>query len=145
MPKASEISRKWHVVDAKGQTLGRLASVVASLLMGKHKVERALHADIGDHVIIINAAQVVLTGNKVSKKVYRHHTGHPGGLKEVLCKDLLRKSPEKILELAIKGMLPKSVLGRQAFRRLRVYKDANHAHEAQQPEMFEILSSKRNG
>lgn len=138
MAKASEVERKWLLIDAEGKTLGRLTSEVASLLRGKHKPTFTPHVDCGDHVIIINAEKIKLTGNKLNDKIYYRHSGHPGGLKSQTAKELLAKRPERMLELAIKGMLPKGSLGRQMFNKLHVYAGAAHKHEAQQPEVYEL-------
>ncbi len=136
--KASEIERKWYVVDAEGQVLGRLATQIASILRGKHKPEYTPFLDTGDFVIVINAEKVKLTGNKENQKVYRHHTGYPGGLKEVSYKQMQQKHPERILEAAVKGMLPHNSLGRQMYRKLKVYAGPEHKHEAQQPIKLEL-------
>jgi large subunit ribosomal protein L13 len=138
MAKAEEIKRKWYVVDAAGKPLGRLASVVASILRGKNKPIYTPHVDTGDHVIVINAEKVVLTGNKLDQKVYRRHSGWPGGLKETKYRHLMGKSPEKAIELAVKGMLPHNSLGRAMFRKLKVYRGPEHEHLAQKPEVLEI-------
>jgi large subunit ribosomal protein L13 len=138
MAKAEEVKRKWYVVDADGKPLGRLASEVASVLRGKNKPTYTPHVDTGDHVIVINAEKVVLTGNKLDQKVYRHHSGWPGGMKETKYRQLIAKSPEKVIELAVKGMLPHNSLGRAMFRKLKVYKGAEHEHQAQKPEILEI-------
>ena len=126
-------NRNWYVVDADGQVLGRLASEIAKVLRGKNKPEYTPHVDTGDHVIVINAEKVLLTGRKPDQKVYRHHSGYPGGLKEVSFKRMLEKRPERVIELAIKGMLPKNSLGRQMYRKLFVYKGPEHKHQAQKP------------
>ena len=138
MAKAEEVKRKWYVVDAEGKPLGRLASEVAKVLRGKNKPTYTPHVDTGDHVIVLNAEKVVLTGNKLDQKVYRHHTGWPGGLKEISYRRFMATKPEKAVELAIKGMLPHNSLGRAMFRKLKVYKGAEHEHQAQQPEKLEI-------
>lgn len=138
MAKASEVERKWLLIDAEGKTLGRLTSEVASLLRGKHKPTFTPHVDCGDHVILINAEKIKLTGNKLNDKIYYRHSGHPGGLKSQTAKELLAKRPERMLELAIKGMLPKGSLGRQQFTKLHVYAGAEHKHEAQKPEVYEL-------
>jgi large subunit ribosomal protein L13 len=131
--KGLEQHRSWHVIDASGMTVGRLASEVARLLMGKHKPTYTPFLDTGDHVIVINAAKVVFKGNKTEDKIYRHHTGWPGGLKEVKAKDLLAQKPGRLVELAIKGMLPKTKLGRAMGGKLKVYAGAEHPHGAQKP------------
>jgi len=129
----SNIERKWLVIDASGKTLGRLATEVARLLRGKHKPIYTPFADTGDYVIVINASKMVLTGKKLEQKVYRHHSGYPGGMREVDYKTMMNKKPEMALELAVKGMLPKNSLGRQMFRKLHVYAGPEHNHAAQQP------------
>ncbi len=137
-PSAKAIERKWYVVDARGQVLGRLASRVATILMGKHKPDYTPFLDMGDHVIVINASKVKLTGKKEEKKIYRWHSGYPGGLKEVLARDLKAKHPEKLVEWAVWGMLPKTKLGKQMFRKLKVYAGEDHPHQAQQPIPLEV-------
>ena len=131
--KGLEQHRDWHVIDASGLTVGRLASEVARRLMGKHKPTYTPFLDTGDHVIVINAAKVIFKGNKTEDKIYRHHTGWPGGLKEVKAKDMLANKPERLVELAIKGMLPKTKLGRAMSSKLKVYAGAEHPHGAQKP------------
>jgi len=138
MAKAETIERKWYVVDAKDMTLGRLASEVAKILRGKHKPIYTPHVDTGDHVIIINAKDVKLTGKKLDQKYFRYHTGHPGGLREIKYRDLMATKPEKVVYQAVKGMLPKNSLGRKMIKKLRVYRDAEHNHAAQKPEVLEI-------
>ena len=138
MPKVETIDRKWYVLDAEGQSLGRVAAKAAHILRGKHKPTFAPHCDCGDHVIIINCAKAVLTGKKLEKKFYRWHTGWIGGLKEIKYADLMDTNPEKAMMLAVKGMLPDTVIGRDSLRRLRVYKDAEHQNAAQKPEAYEI-------
>lgn len=130
--------RKWYVVDAEGKVLGRLASEVAKVLRGKNKPEYTPHVDTGDHVIVVNAEKVLLTGRKLDQKMYRHYSGYPGGMKEVKYRHLLEKRPEKAVELAVKGMLPKNSLGRQMYRKLVVYKGAEHKNQAQKPEKLEL-------
>ena len=132
------IERKWLLIDAEGKTLGRLATEVAKLLRGKHKPTFTPFLDTGDYVIVINASKMVLTGNKLDQKKYRHHTGYPGGLKEVDYRTLMAKNPEKALELAVKGMLPKNSLGRQMFRKLHVYAGADYEQTAQKPEAYKF-------
>jgi large subunit ribosomal protein L13 len=134
--KASEIERKWYVVDAAGQPLGRLASKVAHVLRGKHRSLYTPHVDTGDFVIVTNAAQVRLTGNKLQDKQYYHHSGYPGGLRAESYGHLLERKPEFVIERAVKGMLPKNSLGRQMFRKLKVYSEGTHPHVAQKPEAF---------
>lgn len=138
MAKASEINRKWYVVDAEGKTLGRLSTEVASILRGKHKPTFTPNMDTGDHVIIVNAAKIELTGNKLNDKMYYRHSGFAGGIKSRTAYEMKTKYPEKMLELSIKGMLPKGPLGRQMFRKLHVYAGAEHQHQAQQPENYEL-------
>lgn len=138
MAKAEEVKRKWYVVDAEGKPLGRLASEVAKILRGKNKPTYTPHVDTGDHVIVLNAEKVVLTGNKLDQKYYRHFSGFPGGMKEIKYRQLMASKPEKVVELAIKGMLPHNSLGRAMYRKLKVYKGAEHEHQAQQPEKLEI-------
>ena len=138
MPKAGDIVRKWYVLDAAGKPMGRVAAQAAVLLRGKHKVEFAPHADCGDHVIIINAEKAVLTGNKLDQKMYYHHTGYIGNMKKVKYSTLMRTKPVFAIELAVKGMIPDSVIGRKALTRLRVYAGADHKHAAQKPEAWEL-------
>jgi large subunit ribosomal protein L13 len=133
MVRASEIRHEWFVVDAAGQVLGRLASRVARVLSGKHRRNYVPYLDTGDFVIVTNAGKVVLTGRKREEKIYRRHTGYPGGLKSVAARDLAAKYPERLVEEAVKGMLPKSKLGRKQLKKLKVYRGATHPHEAQQP------------
>ena len=137
-PKPGEIARVWHVIDADGVVLGRLASQTAILLRGKHKPTFAPHVDTGDFVIIINADKVVLTGSKAEQKKAYHHSGYPGGLKATTYTELLAKSPEKAVEKAVRGMLPRTTLGRQQLTKLKVYAGPEHPHAAQQPTPFEI-------
>ena len=134
MANPQTVERKWYVVDAEDLVMGRLASQVASILRGKNKPTFTPHVDCGDHVIIINAAQAVLTGRKLEQKYYRHHSGYVGGLKEVQYKTLMAENPEKAMMLAVKGMIPDNTIGRKALTRCRVYRDANHGHAAQKPE-----------
>ena len=136
--KASEIERKWYVVDAAGLPLGRLASKVAHVLRGKHRPEYTPHVDTGDFVIVINAAQVRLTGNKLANKLYQRHSGYPGGLTSESYGELLQRKPAFVVGRAVKGMLPKNSLGRQMFRKLKVYAGDAHPHSAQQPQTLEI-------
>ena len=136
--KKSEIESKWYIIDAAGVPLGRVATEAAKLLRGKHKPTFTPNIDTGDHVIIINVKDVVLTGNKLHKKVYRHHSGYIGGMKEISARDMLDKDPVKIMTLAIKGMLPHTSLGRQSLKKLRVYAGAEHENQAQKPEVWEV-------
>ncbi|MGP4082531.1 50S ribosomal protein L13 [Pseudalkalibacillus sp. R45] len=138
MAKPKEIDRKWYVVDAAGKTLGRLSSEVASVLRGKHKPTYTPHVDTGDHVIILNASKIELTGKKMSDKLYHRHTGHPGGLRTRTAQEMRDTRPEKMLELAIKGMLPKNSLGRKMAKKLHVYAGNEHPHQAQNPENYEL-------
>ncbi len=139
MAKAGEVERKWYVVDAGGKPLGRVASQVAAILRGKNKPIFTPNVDCGDYVIVINCDKVILTGKKLEKKFYRYHTGHIGGLKEVSYKKIMEEKSDMAMQLAVKGMLPKNRLGRQMIKKLRVYKDANHGHEAQKPEVFNLV------
>jgi len=134
MPTESEIERKWFVVDAQGQVLGRLASRVASILRGKHKPTFAPHLDVGDHVVVVNAEKIHLTGRKLSDKRYRWHTGYIGGLRDVSAETMLRSHPDRVIEWAVQGMLPKNRLGKAMAKKLKVYRGAEHPHQAQQPE-----------
>ena len=134
MAKAETVQRKWYVVDAEGMVLGRLASQVAAILRGKNKPTFTPHVDTGDHVIVLNADKVVLTGDKLNQKFYRRHSGYPGGLKETSYKDLMAKKADLAVIEAVRGMLPKNALGRQMIKKLRVYKGAEHDHAAQKPE-----------
>lgn len=138
MAKASEVDRKWYVVDAEGKTLGRLATEVASILRGKHKPTFTPHVDTGDHVILINAEKIELTGKKLTDKIYYRHSGFAGGIKSRTALEMRTKFPERMLELAIKGMLPKGSLGRQTFKKLHVYAGEEHPHQAQKPEVYEL-------
>jgi large subunit ribosomal protein L13 len=137
-PKAADIQRQWHVIDASDVVLGRLASHVAILLRGKHKPIFAPHLDTGDFVIVVNAAKVALTGNKLTDKRLYRHSGYPGGIRSDTYAELLAKHPERLVEKAVKGMLPKSTLGRNTLRKLKVYAGPDHPHQAQQPVPFEI-------
>ena len=138
MAKAETVQRKWYVVDAEGMVLGRLASQVAAILRGKNKPTFTPHVDPGDHVIVLNADKVVLTGDKLNQKFYRRHSGYPGGLKETSYKDLMAKKSDLAVTEAVRGMLPKNALGRQMIKKLRVYKGAEHDHQAQKPEVLEL-------
>ena len=136
--KPADIKRKWYVIDADGLTLGRLASEVAKILRGKNKPEYTPFLDTGDHVIVVNAAKITLSGNKADQKMYRYHTQYPGGLKEINYRVMMQKKPERVLELAVKGMLPKNALGRAMYRKLRVYAGPEHNHAAQKPETLTL-------
>lgn len=138
MPNAAAIDRKWYVIDAAGKPLGRVAAKAAVLLRGKHKPVFVPHVDCGDHVIIINAAEAVLTGKKLENKYYYRHTGYIGGLKATRYSILMEQKPELAMELAVKGMIPDNTIGRKAFTRLRVYAGAEHIHTAQKPEIIEL-------
>ncbi len=136
--KEQDVPKKWYVVDAKDKVLGRLATQIAMRLRGKHKPVFTPHADTGDFVVVINADKVALTGKKWGKKIYYHHTGYVGGLKQITAEKLLEKKPEDILRFAVKGMLPKNSLGRRQLKKLKIYVGTDHPHEAQQPEILEI-------
>ena len=138
MPKVAEINRKWYIIDAAGQPLSRTAAKAAAILRGKHKVDFTPNVDCGDHVIIINAEKAVLTGKKLDNKKYYHHTGYIGHLKEITYRKLMDTKPEFAVTKAVKGMIPDTVIGRQALTRLRVYKGADHPHAAQKPEVWEF-------
>lgn len=138
MANEANIERKWHVVDAAGERLGRLSSEVATILRGKHKPTYTPHVDTGDHVIIINAEKIELTGKKLTDKIYYRHSGHPGGLSERNAEEMIEKFPERMLELSIKGMLPKGPLGRQMAKKLHVYKGPEHKNQAQKPEVYTL-------
>jgi large subunit ribosomal protein L13 len=136
--KTENVQREWFVVDASGQTLGRLATRVAHVLRGKHKPIYSPAVDTGDYVIVINAGKVHVTGRKLDKKIYYRHSGYPGGLKEITLRNLLQKHPTWVIEYAVRGMLPKNRLGRRMFKKLKVYAGPDHPHEAQQPKPFEL-------
>ena len=136
--KAETVQRSWYVIDAEGQTLGRLATEVARRLRGKHKTEYTPHVDTGDYIVVVNAEKVRVTGRKASDKTYYRHTGHPGGLKEATFTQMIERSPEKVIERAVKGMLPRNSLGRAMYRKLKVYAGQEHPHEAQQPETLTL-------
>ena len=137
-PKKAEIESKWYIIDAANKPLGRVATEAAKLLRGKHKPTFTPNIDTGDHVIILNVKDVILTGNKLNQKIYRHHSGYIGGMKEVSAKVMLEKNPEKAMTLAVKGMLPHNSLGRAQLKKLRVYAGAEHEHQAQNPEVWEV-------
>ena len=143
IPKIREADRKWFVIDARDQVLGKLATTAAVILTGKNKPTFTPFLDTGDHVIVINAAQVHLTGRKPEGKLYRHHTGYMGGLKTVAAGDLIRKSPVKVVEEAVRGMLPKSKLGRAMFHKLKVYAGDKHPHQAQKPQALAVKERKK--
>ncbi|HPF17957.1 MAG: 50S ribosomal protein L13 [Bacillota bacterium] len=134
--KPSEIERKWYVLDAEGKTLGRLASEAASILRGKKKPTYTPFLDTGDYVIVINAERIHVTGKKRKEKIYKHHTGYPGGLREITFEKLQEKKPDEIIRHAVKGMMPKGPLGRQMYKKLKVYAGPEHKHEAQKPEIW---------
>ena len=136
MANPDKIERKWYVVDAEGQTLGRLAAEVAKVLRGKNKPEFTPHIDTGDNVIVINAEKIKVTGKKLDQKVYYHHSDYVGGMKETTLREMMAKEPEQVIELAVKGMLPKGPLGRTMIKKLHVYAGAEHAHQAQKPEVL---------
>ncbi len=138
MQTKENIERKWYVIDAEGKNLGRIATKAATILRGKHKVTYTPHVDCGDYVIIVNAAKVNLTGNKLNDKKYYNHSGFPGGLRERNAKTMIEKYPEEMLERAVKGMLPHGALGRKMGKKLFVYADSNHNHEAQKPTVLDI-------
>ena len=133
-PTAKDIDRKWFVVDATGQTLGRLASRIAHVLRGKHKPGFSPHLDMGDHVIVVNAEKVAVTGRKEERKVYYRHTGYPGGIRTTSYREMMEKHPERVIAMAVRGMLPRNVLGRRTLKKLRVYAGPEHRHGAQKPE-----------
>ncbi|MYG93510.1 MAG: 50S ribosomal protein L13 [Acidimicrobiia bacterium] len=141
-PKTKEIQRAWHVVDAEGLVLGRMATEVARLLRGKHKPEFAPHIDTGDHVIIVNAAKIVLTGKKTTNKQVYQHSGYPGGLRQFSYGDLLATQPAEAVRKSVKGMLPKNRLGRQMLGKLKIYAGPTHPHEAQQPQPLKIAAAR---
>ena len=136
MANPDKIERKWYVVDAEGQTLGRLAAEVAKVLRGKNKPEFTPHIDTGDNVIVINAEKIKVTGKKLDQKVYYHHSDYVGGMKETTLREMMAKKPQQVIELAVKGMLPKGPLGRTMIKKLHVYAGAEHAHQAQKPEVL---------
>ncbi len=136
--KPAEVRRDWHLVDAENKTLGRLASEIAHRLRGKHKPEYTPHVDTGDYIVVINAEKIKVTGNKLKDKMYHHHTGYIGNLKSINLEKLLTKAPERVIETAVKGMLPKNPLGKSMFRKLRVYAGPEHKHQGQQPQPLDI-------
>jgi large subunit ribosomal protein L13 len=146
VPKAGEIERSWYVVDAAGQNLGRLASDIARVLRGKHKPSFTPNDDVGDFVIVVNAEKVVVTGKKLTDKKYYRHSGYPGGLREFSLETMLQKHPERVLEQAVRGMLPRNRLGADLFRKLKVYRGPNHPHEAQRPrDLGEVFRGQPTG
>lgn len=138
IPKKTDIKRQWYLVDASGKTLGRLAAKIAAVLRGKHKAIFTPHLDTGDGVIVVNASKIKVTGNKLKEKVYRRYSGYPGGLKEVYLEDMLAKRPEKVIQLAVKRMLPGGPLGTSLSKKLKVYADDKHQHKAQSPVPLEV-------
>ncbi len=136
--KKTDIEQKWHLIDAEGLVLGRLATRVAMILRGKNKPIYTPHTDTGDFVVIVNAEKVRLTGNKLENKAYYHHTGYPGGIKKEMAKDIMKKNPERIIMSAVRGMLPKNTLGRQQLSKLKVYGGTDHPHQGQNPEVLNI-------
>jgi large subunit ribosomal protein L13 len=138
MARPASVERKWLLVDAEGKTLGRLATEIARLLRGKNKPQYTPHVDTGDFVVVVNAEKVVVTGKKAEQKVYRRHTGYPGGLKETSYEQMLERKPTEILRRAVKGMMPRTRLGRQQFKKLKVYAGPEHPHDAQAPESYEV-------
>jgi large subunit ribosomal protein L13 len=136
--KREDIERDWYVVDASGQTLGRLASEVAQIIRGKHKPTFSPAVDVGDYVIVVNAEKVHVTGRKLDQKMYYRHSGYPGGLKELTLGRMLEEHPSRVIQLAVKGMLPKNKLGRKMLKKLKVYAGSEHPHQAQQPEALEL-------
>lgn len=141
--RKEDITRKWYLVDASEKILGRLASEVASILRGKHKPQFTPYLDLGDHVVVINAGKIKLTGNKLKDKVYYHHSGYPKGLKARTAGDLMKEKPEEVVSMAIKGMLPKNKLGKAMAKKLKIYRGPEHPHQAQTPEVLEIEMRKR--
>jgi large subunit ribosomal protein L13 len=136
--KAEEVQRDWYIVDAAEKTLGRLASEIAHRLRGKHKAEYTPHVDTGDYIVVVNAEKIQVTGNKAAGKIYHSHTGYPGGLKSISFEKLIDKAPERIIQGAVKGMLPRNPLGRAMFKKLKVYAGTEHPHTAQQPQPLNI-------
>lgn len=136
--KPAEVERNWYLVDANGRTLGRLATEIASRLRGKHKPEFTPHVDTGDYIVVVNAAKIRVTGNKLNDKMYHHHTGYIGNLKSISLKDQLAKAPEQVITMAVKGMLPKNKLGAAMIKKLKVFGGPDHEHSAQQPQPLEI-------
>jgi large subunit ribosomal protein L13 len=136
--KAEEVQRDWYIVDAAEKTLGRLASEIAHRLRGKHKAEYTPHVDTGDYIVVVNAEKIQVTGNKAAGKIYHSHTGYPGGLKSISFEKLIDKAPERVIQGAVKGMLPRNPLGRAMFKKLKVYAGTEHPHTAQQPQPLNI-------
>ncbi len=138
MARPQEVERKWHVIDAEDKTLGRLASEIARILRGKNKPQYTPHIDTGDFVVVVNADRVKVSGRKADQKLYRHHTGYPGGLREVSYERMMDRKPTEILRKAVWGMIPKTRLGRRQFKKLKIYAGPEHPHEAQRPEPYEV-------
>ena len=136
--KPESVKRDWYVIDAEGKTLGRMATEIAVRLRGKHKAEYTPHVDTGDYIVVINADKVQVTGNKAKGKIYHRHTGYPGGLKSISFEKLIDKAPERVVQNAVKGMLPKGPLGRAMFKKMKVYAGAEHPHTAQQPQQLTL-------
>jgi len=136
--KPESVKRDWYVVDASGKTLGRLSTEIASRLRGKHKPEYTPHVDTGDYIVVLNAEKIGVTGNKMNDKIYYRHTGYVGNLKSINLKKMIEHTPERVIQIAVKGMLPKGPLGRQMFKKLKVYAGTEHPHAAQQPQLLEI-------
>lgn len=136
--KPAEVERDWYLIDAKGKTLGRMATEIARRLRGKHKPEYTPHVDTGDYIVVINAEKIHVTGNKMKQKIYYHHTGYIGNLKSISLEKLLQKAPTRVIETAVKGMLPKNPLGRAMFKKLKVFAGAEHSHAAQQPRQLDL-------
>jgi large subunit ribosomal protein L13 len=141
MAKPGAVERKWYVIDAAGKRVGRLASEIAKILRGKHKPEFTPHVDTGDFVVVVNVDKLVFSGNKMEKKIYRRHSGYPGGLKEIKAADLMKTRPERVLYTAVKGMLPHNTLGRAQLTKLKLYAGPEHPHQAQQPIPLELASN----
>lgn len=142
-PKPTDIDRAWHVVDAEGLVLGRMATEIARVLRGKHKAIFAPHVDTGDFVVVVNAEKIVLTSNKLAQKKVYHHSGYPGGLKSTIYADFLDKKPEEVVRKAVRGMLPKGPLGRSMLRKLKIYTGPAHPHAAQQPQQLDLSAARR--
>lgn len=136
--KPETVERDWFVIDAEDKTLGRLAVAVATRLRGKHKPEYTPHVDTGDYIVVVNAEKVAVTGKKATDKIYYSHSGYPGGIKDINFQDLIAKAPERVIQYAVKGMLPRGPLGREMFRKLKVYAGSQHPHTAQQPQTLEL-------
>jgi large subunit ribosomal protein L13 len=136
--KKEDVKRDWHLIDVEGKVLGRVAVEIAKRLRGKHKPIYTPHVDTGDFVVVINADKISLTGKKLTDKVYYHHTGYPGGLKEITAEKMLQEKPENILRIAVRGMLPKNSIGRKMLTKLKIYKGSEHPHEAQEPKVLEV-------